>query len=206
MSHLHKDTTQMLREYFNGKADVWDRDVAEQDTGRLRRMVERLELKPGSVVLDVGTGTGIFLSYLLRSIGKKGKIVALDVAEGMLARARIKNIGGNIDCLQADIMEIPLRGGTFDSIVCYSSFPHFQDKQKALTEMRRVMKGGGRLFICHTSSRAEINKVHSQIPTVKNDILPDADEMRLLLSTTGFSGINVEEDSESYFASAVKPR
>lgn len=196
----------MLRVYFNGKAATWDRDVAEKSNEKLERMVERLELEPGSFILDVGTGTGVFLPYLLRGIGETGKVVALDIAEEMLAIARAKNTGGNIDCLQADITEIPLRGDTFDSIVCYSSFPHFQDKRKALAEMKRVMKVGGRLFICHTSSRADINKVHSQLPVVKNDVLPDGDEMRLLMSAAGYTGINVEENEESYFASAVKPR
>jgi len=195
----------MLREYFNGKADIWDENVAEKDTAKLTQMAERLELEPGSVVLDVGTGTGVFLPYLLKSIGEKGKVVALDVAEDMLAEARVKKPGRNVEYLLADITDIPLYGEMFDSIVCYSSFPHFQDKPKALTEMKRVMKSGGRLFICHTSSRAHINEIHSQIPEVKDDTLPDGDEMRLLMSGAGYTGIKIEENNESYFASAEKP-
>jgi len=195
----------MLRTYFNEQADSWDENVAEKDTDKLEQMAVRLELKPGSMVLDVGTGTGVFIPYLFGSIGKKGRIIALDIAEEMLKKARAKRFDENIDYLQADIGEIPLPDGTFDSVVCYSSFPHFQDKPEALAEIKRVMKGGGKLVICHTSGRAHINEIHSQIPVVENDVLPDSIGMLLLLKAAGFTEIKVEDKSESYLASAEKP-
>ncbi len=194
----------MLRAYFNNRADTWDENIAEKDTARLERMAERLGLKPGSRVLDVGTGTGVFLPYILSSIGKNGRIVALDLAEEMLKKARIKGFNGNIDYLQADITDIPLSSGIFDSVVCYSSFPHFRDKVKALTEINRVMKKGGKVVICHTSSRAHINEIHHQMPAVKDDLLPDADQVRSILLAAGFGEINIEDDSDSYLASAMK--
>jgi len=195
----------MLRTYFNEQADSWDENVAEKDIAKLEQMAGRLELKPGSMVLDVGTGTGVFIPYLFDNIGKKGRIIALDIAEEMLKKARAKRFDGDINYLQADIGEIPLPDGTFDSVVCYSSFPHFQDKPGALAEIKRVMKGGGRLVICHTSSRAHINEVHSQIPVVENDVLPDSIGMLLLLKAVGFIEIKVEDESESYLAIAEKP-
>jgi ubiquinone/menaquinone biosynthesis C-methylase UbiE len=194
----------MLRTYFNEQADSWDENVAEKDIAKLEQMAGRLELKPSSMVLDVGTGTGVFIPYLFDSIGKKGRIVALDIAEEMLKKARSKRFDGNIDYLQADIGEIPLTDGTFDSVVCYSSFPHFQDKPGALVEIKRVMKGGGKLVICHTSSRAHINEVHSQIPVVENDFLPDSIGMLVLLKAAGFTEIKVEDNRDSYLASAMR--
>ena len=194
----------MLRTYFNDRADIWDENIAEKDTAKLERMAERLGLKSGSGVLDVGTGTGIFLPFIQSKIGGEGRIVALDIAEEMLRKARAKSLNGNINYLQADIMDIPLDSEIFDSVVCYSSFPHFRDKLKALSEINRVMKNGGRLVICHTSSRAHINEIHSQMPIVKDDLLPDEDEMTAILTVTGFSGIKVEADSDNYLASAVK--
>jgi ubiquinone/menaquinone biosynthesis C-methylase UbiE len=195
----------MLRDYFNSKADIWDENIAEKDTGKLNVMAERLGLKSGSTILDVGTGTGIFLPYLLKCIGENGKIVALDLAEDMLAKAVAKNPGVNVEYLNADITDVPLEGEKFDAVVSYSSFPHFQDKPKALAEMKRVTKPGGRVYICHTSSRAHINEIHSAIPLMTGDLLPDADEMRQLLLEAGFISIVVEEGGESYFASAEKP-
>jgi demethylmenaquinone methyltransferase/2-methoxy-6-polyprenyl-1,4-benzoquinol methylase len=152
----------------------------------------------------VGTGTGVFIPFLLREIGEGGRIVGLDIAERMLGRARAKGFNGNIDYLCADVTNIPLRNEIFDIIVCYSSFPHFPDKSRALAEMNRVIKRGGRLLICHTSSRAKINERHRQISALENDILPDKGEMQSLLSSTGFVNIKID-DSESYLASARKP-
>ena len=194
----------MLRAFFNEKAAIWDKTRAEKDTAKLEGMADRLKLKPGSLVLDVGTGTGVFLPYILDRIGSKGWVVALDFAEEMLKKARDKNDDSNIYYLQADIIRIPLGDEIFDSVICYSSFPHFHDKSKALNNINQVMKRGGNLFICHTSSRTKINEIHSHDPTVKDDILPDIDEMRSLLSAARFSKIEIEDWSDSYLASAEK--
>ncbi len=194
----------MIRAYFNQKAGTWDETTAEKDTAKLDRMAKRLKIKPGSIVLDVGTGTGVFIPFLLCEIGEGGRIISLDIAERMLGQARAKGFNGNIDYLCADVTNIPLRNEIFDIIVCYSSFPHFQDKSRALVEMSRVIKRGGRLSICHTKSRASINEVHRQIPAVENDTIPDEGEMQSLLLSTGFVDIKID-DSESYLASARKP-
>lgn len=119
--------------------------------------------------------------------------------------ARAKGFNGNIDYLCADVTNIPLHNGIFDIIVCYSSFPHFQDKPRALAEINRVIKSGGRLLICHTSSRARVNEIHRQIPAVENDIIPDEVEMQIILLRAGFIEVEID-DSESYLASARKPK
>ncbi len=196
----------MIRAYFNEKAAIWDKTVAKNDSPKLKRMAERLNIKPGSIVLDVGTGTGVFIPFLLREVGRDGKVVALDFAERMLAQAWAKGFNGNIDYLCAGVTDIPLRSEIFDIIVCHSSFPHFPHKSGDLTEMSRVIKKGGRLLICHTSNRARINERHRQIPAVENDIIPDGNEMQSLLSAAGFTDIKIEDDSESYLASARKPK
>jgi len=195
----------VIRTYFNDRATIWDEAVAEKDAAKLERMAERLNIESGSMVLDVGTGTGVFLPFLLNKTGAGGRIVAMDLAGEMLRKAGAKGFDGNVDYLEADVTNIPLRGELFDVIVCYSSFPHFQDKLRVLTEMKQVLKVGGRLLICHTSSRAQINQIHAQIPVVRHDILPDGEEMQKLLSATGFAGVNIEDNRDSYLASARKP-
>jgi len=196
----------MLRVYFNQRAATWDETVAEKNAAKLKLMAERLNIKPGSTVLDVGTGTGVFIPFLLSSIGKKGQIVALDLAEGMLKKAMAKGFNGNIDYLCADVTNIPLGDEIFDVVVCYSSFPHFQDKLRALIEINRVTKSGGNLLICHTSSRFGINQVHRQIPAVENDVIPEEREMQIMLLMAGFTDIRIEDYGESYLCSARQPK
>ena len=195
----------MIRTYFNQKAAIWDETVAEKDTSKLEQMAERLNIVPGATVLDVGTGTGVFIPFLLSEVGDKGRIVTLDFAEKMLRKAQAKGFNGNIDYLCADVMNIPIDDEVFDIVVCYSSFPHFQDKTVALAEINRVIKSGGKLLVCHTSSRSQINGRHRQIPAVANDIIPDEDKMQIMLSGAGFTDIKIDDNRGSYLCSARKP-
>jgi ubiquinone/menaquinone biosynthesis C-methylase UbiE len=195
----------MIRTYFNQRAAIWDETAAEKDETKLELMAERLEIRPGSIVLDVGTGTGVFIPFLLSKIGSNGKIIALDFAEGMLRKAKDKSLDGEVAYLNADVANIPLLDETFDSVVCYSSFPHFQDKLRALAEINRVTKSGGYLFICHTSSRVNINGIHNGILEMANDLIPDEEEMQIMLAEAGFIDIRIEDGLENYLCRAWKP-
>ena len=194
----------MIRTYFNGKAAVWDEVAAEKDQSKLRKMAARLDLEPGSVILDVGTGTGIFIPFLRQRIGGDGKILALDIAGEMLHKARRKSFDGVVAYLNADVTHIPLADASVDCVVCYSSFPHFQDKPGAFAEIHRVLRSGGHLCICHTSCRAAINGLHNGIPEVARDVIPEDWEMRLMLSEAGFVGVEIEDNCENYLCRALK--
>ncbi|HEY77728.1 MAG TPA: class I SAM-dependent methyltransferase [Dehalococcoidia bacterium] len=194
----------MTRVFFNQKAAAWDEQHCEQDIAKLKVLSQRLGIEPGTTLLDVGSGTGIFLPFLLKKLGKQGVLVALDYAEEMLRKARGKNFSQRIGYLQGNVASLPLRSEIFDACVCYSSFPHFQNKPKALVEMNRVLKEGGWLFICHTSSRSEINQVHCQIPALVNDIIPVESEMKSLLERAQFINISIADDASSYLAIAQK--
>ena len=194
----------MLRDYFNKQAEIWDKTASETDSAKLAKLAAQIELNPGDVVLDVGTGTGVFLPYIMQRIGTQGHIYALDIAEKMLAKAQQKYLQNNIKFICGSVEEIPLSANTCNSVICYSSFPHFRDKQQALHEMKRVLKKGGLLFIGHTSSREHINHIHSHHEVTVHDLLPDAVEMTQLLSSTGFIGVKVAETPDSYVAMGRK--
>lgn len=195
----------MIRDYFNAKAGDWDTYASERDSNKLQWMAKRLDLKSDIIVLDIGTGTGVFLPYISKFLGKKGQVIALDIADKMLLQAKNKGIAGKIDYLCADVQDIPLKDETFDVAVCYSSFPHFQNKPGALKEIRRVLKKGGHVFICHTSGRDEINKIHITMPLLQHDMLPEGSIMKSLLQKSGFTAISVEDSADSYFAHGQRP-
>jgi ubiquinone/menaquinone biosynthesis C-methylase UbiE len=193
----------MTESYFDAHADTWDDRTAEKDQKKLELMANRLGIQSGSRVLDVGTGTGVFVPFLLSKIGPEGWLVCLDYSDRMLQRARSKQFQGNIEYVCADIASTRLPDSTFDAVVCYSSFPHFKDKRRALGEIGRVLKRGGRLLICHTSSRAWINAMHGHIAEVSSDLIPDEQEFTRLLSAAGFGEIRIEDEDDSYLASAM---
>lgn len=194
----------MSREFFNSRAAIWDETAAERDTLKLQAMVDRLGLNPGMSVLDIGTGTGIFVSYILAKIGQSGKLVCLDYAEEMLKVARGKIFTGRISFICADIMESGLPDNAFDAAICYSVFPHFENKLRALKEIYRLLKRNGWLFICHTSSRQQINDIHRSIPEVCSHLFPENNEMREMLKESGFIDVSIDDGLNDYLASARK--
>lgn len=195
----------MSKEFFNDRAAAWDEKVAEKDAIKLEAMLSRIDIESGATVLDVGTGTGVFVPFLLKKIGDQGRLVCLDYAEEMLGIAQTKPVQGNISYLCADIENSGLPGGAFDAVVCYSVFPHFDDKPKVLSEIYRILKPAGRLFIAHTSSRQAINEIHRSLPEVSDHVFPENDELQRMLSAAGFEEISISDGKESYFVSARKP-
>ena len=195
----------MSKEFFNSRAAIWDEKVTEKDTSKLKAMVARLDIKPGAAVLDVGTGTGVFIPLLLKKIGREGKLLCLDFAEEMLEISRAKGFKGNIRYLCADIENSHLADKSFDAVVCYSVFPHFGDKLKTLKEINRLLREEGRLFICHTSSRQAINEIHQSIPEVCNHLFPENEDIQKMLSEAGFKDICINDGKDDYLVSARKP-
>jgi len=195
----------LSKDFFNSRAATWDDKATEQDVSKLKAMAARLDIKPGATLLDVGTGTGAFVPFLLKKIGRKGNLVCLDFAEEMLKIAKAKSFKGNIRYLCADIEESRLAGNSFDAAVCYSVFPHFQDKPKALKEIHRLLKKDGWLFICHTSGRRAINEIHRSLPEVCDHLFPENDNTRRILSEAGFEDIEIYDGKDDYLVSAHKP-
>jgi demethylmenaquinone methyltransferase/2-methoxy-6-polyprenyl-1,4-benzoquinol methylase len=192
--------------FFNSRAATWDEKVAEKDVSKLKAMLARLDIKTGATVLDVGTGTGVFVPLLLKKIGREGNLVCLDFAEEMLKITQAKGFKGNISYLCADIENSRLADKSFDAIVCYSVFPHFRDKPKALIKINRLLKKDGKIFICHTSSRQAINEIHRSVPEVCNHLFPENEDTRRMLSEAGFEDIRISDGKEDYLVSARKSK
>jgi ubiquinone/menaquinone biosynthesis C-methylase UbiE len=193
------------KEFFNARAATWDERVAEKDIAKLEAMADRLNIREGDDVLDIGTGTGVFVPFLLEKIGRGGRLVCLDFAEKMLREAEAKGFEGNIEFICADIEDNDLPGESFDAIVCYSVFPHFENKPKAVGEIYRLLRKQGRFYICHTSNRHDINEVHRSLPDVCNHLFPENTETYCIIADAGFEDIIIDDGEYSYLVSARKP-
>ena len=72
-----------IREAFNHLAREWDRRLSPSPD-KIRYLLSFLTISPSSIILDVGSGTGILIPFLRERIGPSGLIVELDIAEEML--------------------------------------------------------------------------------------------------------------------------
>jgi len=194
-----------LQEYFDQLAPTWDKELTSERLKCLGNIVKESGIKPGYYVLDIGTGTGVLLPFLIAELGDEGKIVALDFSADMLGEARAKNLPPIVGFAQADVLAIPLVADSADLAICNSVFPHFTDKGKALKEIARVLRSNGRLVICHTMSRDMINHLHQSAGgVIAHDLLPGESQLRRLIKQAGLKVTHFEDSPERYLVVAEK--
>jgi demethylmenaquinone methyltransferase/2-methoxy-6-polyprenyl-1,4-benzoquinol methylase len=191
------------RQFFNDRAEHWDDTVRNNDAKKLRSMANRLDIKEANFILDVGTGTGVFIPYISEKLNNSGRIISMDFAINMLLKAQSKFGGGKkLNYVCSEIEALNLGGPKFDAAVCYSTFPHFHDKPRALRNLFHLLKKDGTLFICHTASKEAINAIHKNIPDFQDHLIPANEEMTLLLEEAGFSQVKIEDNEDYYLVTA----
>jgi len=194
-----------LQEYFDQLAPTWDEELTPEKLKRLGNIIKELGIKPGYCVLDIGSGTGVLLPFLIAELGSEGKIVALDFSAEMLGQAKAKNFPPIVGFAQADVLAIPLADNSVDLAICNSVLPHFTDKAKALKEIARMLRNNGRVVICHTMSRAMVNQLHQSIGgIVASALLPDESQLRGLIKQAGLTITHFEDSPERYLVIAEK--
>jgi ubiquinone/menaquinone biosynthesis C-methylase UbiE len=192
------------KDFFDRHASSWD-ELFSDRAEKISEVVSWFRLRPGDSVLDVGTGTGVLLPAMREAVGGTGVLVAMDFSWNMLQKARERPCPGGRILLNAGVGAIPIPSGRFDRVTCFSAFPHFPDKKRALAEMARVLKGGGRLFIAHLHSAEEINRLHRHIgDAVVGDSLPGPEEMTSLLTGCGLSEVHVANEPGKFLAHGKK--
>ena len=139
-----------IKELFNNLAQNYDRNNNVISFGLhnliKKDIVKKIKIKKNSTILDLCTGTGDIIDYILKQNTIK-KIIGIDFSFQMLkiARKRFKN-SNNVKLINANATELPFCNGTFDYITISFGFRNIKHKIKALKEIKRVLKPNG-LFI-----------------------------------------------------------
>lgn len=102
-------------------------------------------ISPGHSVLDVACGTGATTREAATRVGSKGRVVGLDRNPGMLEVARRRAPG--TEWVEGLAEALPFPSGSFDTVLCQFGLMFFDDRSKALKDMRRVLNPGGRIAV-----------------------------------------------------------
>jgi ubiquinone/menaquinone biosynthesis C-methylase UbiE len=111
-------------------------------------LVARLVLKPGSTVIDLGTGTGNMLQALSQAVGPKGRVVATDIHQDFLDRARERNPSlQNVEYVLGSETDPKLPPAKADLVLVLDAYHHFDYPEPMLAAIKKSLKNGGRLAI-----------------------------------------------------------
>lgn len=193
--------------YFDAIAGSWDGwEDLPAVAAKLGAGLDDLGVGPDETVLDAGCGTGNLTLALLARLSSSGRVIAVDVAERMIAEARRKVRDPRVEWHVADVRRLPLPDGACDRVICFSVWPHIDDPGAAAGEIGRVLKPGGHIHIWHLSSRGKINEVHASVDgPIRHDLLAPASETGALLERHGFFVEGLVDDADRYLVTASRP-
>jgi len=121
---------------------IWNKDYWKNV------IIPLLRLKRNSVILDVGCGLG-FLGHYLVEFVPKGKIIGVDLSNNLIEtakkRAKERELSEAFDFRVENALELPVESETIDVSICQTLLMHLDDPMKAIKEMQRVTKIGGRI-------------------------------------------------------------
>ncbi len=181
-------------------------------------------LREGDQVLDIAGGTGDLARAFAKRVGAKGTVLHTDINEAMLrvGRDRLLDEGMALPTAICDGESLPLRTGSFDLVSVAFGLRNMTHKDKALAEMNRVLKPGGRLLVLEFSKVAQpLSKAYdwysfNVLPRIGQWVAGDADsyrylaesirvhpgqaELKAMMKTAGFGHVDVHNLSAGVVA------
>jgi ubiquinone/menaquinone biosynthesis C-methylase UbiE len=136
---------------YDAVTQEFDRFTERLSRPLAEHLVTLARLRPVDRVLDIGTGTGVVAFTAAKQLTAEGRLLGVDLSEGMLAAARAKAADGHWPCpiefrkMDAEALDLPDK--SVDVVLSLFALLHFPDALKALREMRRVLRPGGRLAL-----------------------------------------------------------
>lgn len=154
------------------------------------------ELKPGQVVLDMGSGAGLDVFLAAKKVGPDGRVIGVDALPEMLAKAnKFARLMGfsNIEFRKGDIENLPVDPDSVDVIISNCVINLSPEKEKVFSEAYRVLRKGGRMLVSDVMVSQMPDEVRENISTWASCIggAIELEEYTKKISEAGFTDIRV---------------
>lgn len=160
-------------------------------------------LKPGEVVLDLGSGGGFDAFLAAREVGEHGQVIGVDMTPDMISKARSNAEKGRFTQVEFRLGEIeylPVADSCVDVIISNCVINLSPDKRRVFLEAFRVLRPGGRLAISDVVSSAELPDAMKNDLALHSACVAGAsliDELESILVETGFTEVCIAPKDES---------
>ena len=190
-----EEKAERVRRVFDSVADRYDlmNDLMSLGIHRLwkRQAIALAGVRRGQRVLDLAAGTGDLAARFAGIVGPNGLVVFSDINAAMLEQGRIRmadaGLAGNLEYVQADAQALPFAGDSYDCITMAFGLRNVTHKERALAEMQRILRPGGRALILEFSHPVSkpLNKLYdlysfNVLPNLGRLVTGDADSYRYL--------------------------
>jgi ubiquinone/menaquinone biosynthesis C-methylase UbiE len=145
--HAFKDNERLAWDLC---AESYDRCLAETFRPFSQKLLSLADLRRGQIVLDVATGSGLAALDAARAVGPDGKAIGIDLSLQMLEVASTRTAEAHwekVRFMQMDAEALGFVDQSFDSVLCALGLMLFPQPDRALSEMYRVLRPGGRLAL-----------------------------------------------------------
>lgn len=170
-------------------------------------------LKPGEVVLDLGSGGGLDVFLAAQKVGATGRAIGVDMTPAMVEKARRNKLEfsrrtglDNVDFRLGEIEHVPVESGTVDVVLSNCVINLSPDKQQVWNEMARVLRPGGRVAVSDVALLRPLPEPVAESVAALTGCVAGAvpvDETREMLERAGFTDVDLKGDP-TYAESATK--
>ncbi len=159
-------------------------------------------MKPGDLVLDLGSGAGNDCFVARSIVGEKGHVTGLDFTNEMVrkANANLLTLGyKNIDFVLGDIENIPLKDKTYDVVISNCVLNLVPDKVKAFKEIKRVLKSGGHFCVSDIVLKGELPDNIKEVAELYAGCVSGALQMEEyigIIKDSGFTQVEIKKERQ----------